>query len=277
MHRLFTITLPLLVATPLFVGLFLSGCSTPNDGPEGDDPDGLQNERSADEIEGGRDKFKSASKQEFEDFRVIWELYRKRDPRWPTERDRFKRRSDGAATLLSATFLKYYMEINAQRSARAAELVAVKSEIVSIGRPCAPYLIEFMVLDRMKREDGKYFVPDDITRRDCQEMLWRMGSESVPDLLAVFERDDVGVKGRRLAAKTLGATKDRRALAPLIKLLKGDPSWQVRADTASGLGLLGDSRAIPALNNSIVNDKDEAVRKRAAKARQQITAGGTSR
>jgi hypothetical protein len=272
MHRLFTILFPVLLITMLS-----AGCSSPQDGPEGDDPDGLQNERTADEIQGGREKFKSASSQEAEDFRVIWELYRKKDPRWPTERDRFKRRSDGAATLMSAWFLKYYMELNAQRSERSAELITVKSEIVAIGRPCAPYLIEFMVLDRMKRQDGKFFVTDDITRRDCQEMLWRMGSESVPDLLAVFEREGVGVKGRRLTAKTLGATKDRRALAPLLKLLKEDPSWQVRADTASGLGLLGDPRAIPGLNNAIVNDKDEAVRKRAAKARRQIAAGGSSR
>jgi len=272
MHRLSTTSL-LFFAT----ALLLSACSSPQDGPKGEDPDGLQNERSADEIEGGRKKFKSASKKEFEDFQMIWELYRKRDPRWATERDRFKRRSDGAATLLSATFLKYYMEVNARRSVRAKELIAVKAEIVAIGQPCAPYLIEFMVLDRIKRQDGRYFVPDDITRRDCQEMLWRMGSESVPDLLAVFERADVGVKGRRLTAKTLGATKDHRALATLLKLLKEDPSWQVRADTASGLGLLGDARAIPALNNAIVNDPDKAVRKRAAKARRQITAGGSPR
>lgn len=272
MHRLFTI---LLVFSPLT--LLAVGCTSPNSGPKGDDPDGLQNERTAEKIQGGREKFQSATKAEFEDFRVIWELYRKKDPRWPTERDRFKRRSDGAATLISVTFLKYYMEINAQRSERSAELISVKSEIVAIGRPCARYLVELMVLDRVKREDGKYFVTDDITRRDCQEMLWRMGSESVPDLLAVFERAEVGVKGRRLTAKTLGATKDRRALAPLLKLLKTDPSWQVRADTASGLGLLGDSRAIPDLNNAILRDKDEAVRKRAAKARRQILGGGGSR
>jgi HEAT repeat protein len=162
------------------------------------------------------------------------------------------------------------MEVNRERSMRAKELVAVKNEIVAVGAPCAPFLVDLMVLDRIKLQSGQYFVTDDITRQDCMDMLERMGSDSVPYLLRVLERKDLGVKGRRMTASTLGGTRDPRAFDPLVKLLKDDESWQVRADACSGLGKLGDRRAIQHLNQAIMNDPDPAVKRRANKARAQI-------
>ena len=266
MHRLFTI---------LFLFLPLA-CSSPgSNGPKGDDPEGLEVKREADEVTDAKKKFAAATKPEFEDFQRIWELYRKKDPRWPRERDRFKLRSEGAANLMAGIFLKYYMEVNAERARRPRELVAVKNEIVAVGEPCAPYLVDLMVLDRIKRTDGETFYTDDITRGDCMDMLERMRGVSVPYLLRALGRKDLSPKGRRLIASTLGGTRDPRVFDPLVHLLKDDPSWQVRADAAEGLGKLGERRAIPVLNQAIMSDKDPEVRKRANKARRRIAAGSS--
>ncbi|MHC4940754.1 MAG: HEAT repeat domain-containing protein [Planctomycetota bacterium] len=264
MHRLLTVPLLLI---PI-------ACSSTDDfGAEKDDPEGIEVKREAETVTDAKKDY-TVTKAEQEEFSRIWELYRKKDPRWARERDRYKRKGDGPATYMAGIFLRYYMEVNADRSHRAKELVAVKNEIVAVGKPCAPYLSDLMVLDRIKRPDGTYFLTDDITRGDCMDMLERMGSESVPDLLKVLERKDLGVKGRRLTASTLGGTRDPRAFDPLVKLLQEDPSWQVRADACTGLGKLGDRRAIQYLNQAIMTDKDPAVRKRANKARRQIARGG---
>jgi len=264
MHRLSTFLLAFL---PLACG------TTGGGGPKGDDPEGLEVKRETVKPTEAKDEF-VVTAADREEFARIWELYRKKDERWPRERDRYKRRGEGAATYMASIFLRYYMEVNRERSMRARELVQVKNEIVAIGEPCAPLLADIMVLDRIRLQDGSYFLTDDITRQDCMDMLERMGSESVPYLLRVLERDDLGVKGRRMTASTLGGTRDPRALEPLVRLLKNDPSWQVRADAATGLGKLGDRRATPHLNEAIMTDDDPAVRKRAAKARSQIARGG---
>jgi len=238
------------------------------------DPEGLEVERKAEKPTVVADAGDKPTEAEIKQFQTIWELYRKRDPRWAIERDRFKARSPGAAELMAVTFLKYYMEVNAQRAERSRELVGIKNEIVAIGAPCAPFLVDIMVLDQIKRQDGKYFRTDDITRQDCEEMLKRMGGQSVPYLLNVLKRKDLGEKGRRLTALTLGGTRDPRAFQPLIDLVLNDPSWQVRADAAKGLGELGDRRALQTLTQVQMKDKDPFVQKRAEKARRQIYAGG---
>lgn len=214
-----------------------------------------------------------ASAAEIEDFKRVWELYRTGDPRWPLERDRFKARSEAASYLLAGHLLRHYMQINALRSQAREPLVRVQEEIVQLGAPCAPYLINLVVLDRIPLGKDQYFVPDDITRRDCIVMLQRMGPQATPDLLKTLARPDIGVKGRRLTAKALGGTRDPRAYVPLVKLLINDPAWQVRADAAEALGLLGDRRALKPLLDAMRNDPDPAVGRRAAKARKMILHG----
>jgi len=238
------------------------------------DPEGLEVERKAEKLTVAADTGGKPTAAEIEQFQAIWELYRKRDPKWGIERDRFKARSPGAAQLMAVTFLKYYMEVNAQRAERARELIAIMNEIVEIGAPCAPFLVDLMVLDQIKRQDGKYFRTDDITRQDCGSMLERMGGQAVPYLLRVLERPDLSAKGRRLIALTLGGTRDPRVFDTLVNLVQNDPSWQVRADAATGLGKLGDRRALQPLTQVQMKDKDPYVQKRAEKARRQIYAGG---
>ncbi len=208
--------------------------------------------------------------EERREFDRIWEMYRRNDPRWPVERDRFRRRSDAAGYLLAGHLMRHYMQVNSMRDRAGRELVRVKNEVVETGEPSAPALVDLMVLAEIERADGARFVVDDLTRQDCVDMLERIGPPAVPSLLRALARKDLGEKGRRLVALALGGTRDGRALDPLVKLLRSDPAWQVRADAATGLGKLGDRRALPALQAAVQADADAAVVKRAGKARYQI-------
>jgi len=258
------------------IGLLLAACSAParKEAPPAakkppEDEAGLAIARRTERIEDRR-KVPRPTKAEVRDFRRIWEFYRKGDPRWPLERDRFKVRSDAAGYLLAGNLLRYYMRVNAVRTRAARELASVKSEIEAVGEPCVPTLVTMLVLDRIKLARGRYFYTDDITRQDCLEMLEGIGSAAVPELLETLRRPDLGVKGRRLTALALGGTGDPRALAPLVRLLESDPSWEVRADAASALGALGDPKALEPLGKAVRGDPDPAVVKRAGKERYRI-------
>jgi hypothetical protein len=213
-----------------------------------------------------------ATDEEIAEFNRIWEMFRRDDPAWPRERDRFKRRSDAAGYLVAGHLLRFYMQANIRRESSAKALLRAKDEIVVVGAPCAPALIDLMILDRIPLDGERHFVPDDLTRQDCLDMLERMGTQATPDLLRALRRKDLGVKPRRFLALAAGGTKDPRAYEPLVALLRGDPSWQVRADAATALAKLGDARAIEPLGVAAKEDPDPAVVKRAGKAREQLAA-----
>jgi len=72
------------------------------------------------------------------------------------------------------------------------------------------------------------------------------------------------------AAKTLKRLRDRRAVEPLIRIVEDDGNKGVYSDhrrrfAAEILGVLGDSRAIPALAKA-VHDDDEDIRKAASES-----------
>ncbi|MHC4549102.1 MAG: HEAT repeat domain-containing protein [Planctomycetota bacterium] len=235
-------------------------------------------ERKASEF-GDRRTVPKPTDDEVRDFERVWELFRQGDLRWPVERDRFKRRSDAAGYVLAGHLLRYYMRANVLRERAARDVVRAKDEIVAVGAPCVPALIDMMVLDRIRLTAGRstqdpqkarYWIPDDITRKDCLDMLERIGSQAVPGLLATLERPELGVKGRRLATLALGGTRDPRAYEALVALLGEDPSWQVRADAATALGKLGDRRAVRPLERAMRTDPDPAVGRRAEKARKAL-------
>jgi HEAT repeat protein len=204
------------------------------------------------------------------EFNRIWELFRKDDPSWARERDRFKRKSDAAAYLLAGHMFRYYMQVNMQRDRAGKAVARAKDELVAVGAPAAPALIDLMILDQIEMKDGRHFIPDDITRQDCIDVLERMGAQAVPELLKALSRKDLGIKSRRFLARALGGTKDPRAYDPLVALLKSDPSWQVRADAATGLGKLGDKRALEPLAAAAKGDPDPSVVKRAEAVRKEL-------
>ncbi|MHC4339909.1 MAG: HEAT repeat domain-containing protein [Planctomycetota bacterium] len=229
--------------------------------------------RESEEFTDKRPVPKPPTPEEVRDFERIWTLYDKDDPRWPLERDRFKQRSDSAAYLLTAFLMRYYMQLNTVRDRAGEKLVRVKEEIVEVGETAAPALVDMMILDRIPMKDGRYFLTDDLTRKDCLDMLERMGAQAVPHLLQALERKDLGEKGRRHLALALGGTGDKRVYETLVRLLREDPSWQVRADAATGLAKLGDRRALAPLHEAVLKDEDKTVVRRAGKARYDLTKG----
>ena len=69
---------------------------------------------------------------------------------------------------------------------------------------------------------------------------------------------------RYQAATALGDMGDRRAVEPLISILK-DPGWMIRSEAAISLGKLKDRKAIPALE-ALLSHPDDATRDSARKA-----------
>ena len=90
---------------------------------------------------------------------------------------------------------------------------------------------------------------------------------AVPSLLAGLAIP--GCRVRAVVARMLGALGDRRAVEPLIALLKtgecGDVRFNVRAEAAKALGQLGDARAVEPLMASLADD-DGATRTSALEA-----------
>jgi hypothetical protein len=262
----------------ILIALLAAACGSPPKGESRSRERGKS--ASADEERDGTDEFtdrrpvpRPPSQAEVREFDRIWQLYRKGDPRWPLERDRFRQRSEAAAYLLAAHLLRHYMVVNSRRDRAGRELVKVKNEIVEVGEPCAAPLVDMMVLERIPMRDGNYFLTDDITRQDCVDMLERMGGAALLSLLRALERPDMDIKARRLIALALGGTRDRGAFETLVRLLREDPSWQVRADAASALAKLGDRRALGPLQEAVRKDPDQAVVRRAGKARYELHQG----
>jgi HEAT repeat protein len=73
---------------------------------------------------------------------------------------------------------------------------------------------------------------------------------------------------KRASARALGFMRSLDAMDDLIGLLK-DPNQKVRQDAAYSLGLMGDDRAIPALKEA-GNDADELVKFFASEAIERI-------
>ena len=154
------------------------------------------------------------SSAEVKDFARIWEYYRRNDPRWPIERDRFKRRSDAAGDALAGHLLRHYINVNKVRDKAGRELVRVKNELVEVGQPVAPFLVEMMVLDEIETKDGHMWRVDDITRKDCLDIC---PAAEEPPVVGGF---DVSAKlGDGSQPAATAATPERNI--PLMALLIG--------------------------------------------------------
>lgn len=71
---------------------------------------------------------------------------------------------------------------------------------------------------------------------------------------------------RSPAARLLGLTRDRRALTPLLDLLKHEKQWLVRMWAVKGLGDLGFDEAFDSLADRLQHDDKNRVRAAAAEA-----------
>ncbi|MBW2044718.1 MAG: HEAT repeat domain-containing protein, partial [Deltaproteobacteria bacterium] len=82
-----------------------------------------------------------------------------------------------------------------------------------------------------------------------------------------MEDDDYFVRNEALSLFSMGRRKDKRAVEPLIKLLK-DKS--LRQEAVHALGYLNDSRAVEPLTSILLKDKNWMAREGAAWALKEI-------
>lgn len=84
--------------------------------------------------------------------------------------------------------------------------------------------------------------PDWNTRYAAARALVEMGEQSVDSLVLLLEEDDHYLRGQ--AAKCLGAIRDARAVAPLVRLLS-DPNGAVRQEAVRALTFIGSDAVAP--------------------------------
>ena len=97
------------------------------------------------------------------------------------------------------------------------------------------------------------------------ESLGKIKDPNAVEPLIAALRGDRDERVRREAAEALADIRDPRAVEPLIAALK-DREWDVRANSARGLGWGDDPRAFEALLVALTADKDPGVRISAAEA-----------
>ncbi|MFT3695455.1 MAG: HEAT repeat domain-containing protein [Kofleriaceae bacterium] len=90
-----------------------------------------------------------------------------------------------------------------------------------------------------------------------------MFADSVDDLTKQLSSSNE--KARLSATVSLARLGDKRALKPLVQALH-DPSAEIRAIAASGLGKLKHKASLPSLKTAATDDTDETVRKKAREA-----------
>ena len=213
-----------------------------------------------------------ATEAEQKEFEAVWALYRNRDPGWPAARDAFAAKNDACAYLIAGHLIRHYYRISTHQvgirmAAYPKQMRLIQAELVAVGEPCVPFLVNMMVLNEIpagpKQEP---FRPDDIMRRECMAVLGRIGTPAIKPLRSAYARKDLTPKARRFVLSALGGTRDRTVRPFIEEALKSDPSWEVRAGAAMALADLGDRQAASSLREAAKNDPDPGVRRRAAKA-----------
>ena len=162
---------------------------------------------------------------------------RARYVRWIKTREAMIALGEDAAMLLMDAFLRML-----PRAAPDEQLI-IRDEL----RACGPRLIPFLVaiLDPAPREGSlplrqqcMFLLADFVDRPEAEEALRRYSKAE-------------NQTTRKLVAESLRAThRQRRSAAPrsiLEPMLRDDPSWEVRAAAAQGLGEIGHPEAVPAL------------------------------
>ena len=78
---------------------------------------------------------------------------------------------------------------------------------------------------------------------------------------------------RQIAAKKIGYLRRLEALPGLLKALPSDPFWMVRCAIIQALEMIGDSRAVPTLQEVAKKDGFQVVRSYATKAIERLSYG----
>jgi len=130
-------------------------------------------------------------------------------------------------------------------------------------------------LQRMGPEEAIDPMLQRANRRDkpAIRILGKIGSEAALDTIEEYAAPDADDALRRVALKAVGEIGSRESTRTVAQGLAAD-SESVRSRAARALGLIGDTRAIDPLLNTLADDDSHSVRASAAWALVQI---GTER
>ncbi len=130
-------------------------------------------------------------------------------------------------------------------------------------------------LERMGSEEAVDPMLQRANRRDkpAIRVLGKIGSEEALDTIEEYAGPDANDALRRVALKAVGEIGSRESTETVAQGLAAD-SESVRSHAARALGLIGDTRAIDPLTNTLADDDSGSVRASAAWALVQI---GTER
>ncbi len=97
-----------------------------------------------------------------------------------------------------------------------------------------------------------------------------VGSSSADISAALQQLRSADEQARADAAVRLGRLRAEQAIGPIVKALNSDSSPKVREAAARGLGLIGSSRSLSALQYAAQADDDREVRHSASFAAETI-------
>jgi ATP-dependent DNA helicase RecQ len=118
--------------------------------------------------------------------------------------------------------------------------------------------------------EGKLSMSPDMDLHRIVQLGEARNAKGFEELIAALQDENGNV--RRLAASALGKIKDKRAVEPLLELLRVEKKPQVRQYAVKALGKLGDKRAVTTLKQiSESEDEKYYTRQSAITALRQLT------
>lgn len=179
-----------------------------------------------------------------------WGLYLKRDAEWPAARRKWLAMSEAAQNTLVENMIRNMS--NTFNRNRFEEANRAAAEIILLDRRSLEYLV-FIVGDQR----------NSLGLRDMAVgCLVHIGSPSVPGLIQSLESPRY--QARRLSARALGRIGDKRAVAPLARLLRDDDNFVVRTEAASALRPFKGDEVSRALSAAVRTEEEPTVVEAAA-------------
>lgn len=133
---------------------------------------------------------------------------------------------------------RYVVQLGGKRNSERDQAV---EKLLFNGRKAVPLLIN--ALDA---------APDEQKAVIVQLLLELKASEAVPKIITLLKSENKGL--RMLSAYAVGKIHDARAMDPLLKMLETARDEETRGAATFGLGFLGNSKAVPFLENELKND-----------------------
>jgi hypothetical protein len=181
---------------------------------------------------------------------------------WPVRRKKWQAMGGPATNVLVENLLVY--QLAAQNAARPQDARRAQAELIDIGAPAVPYLMQTLRMETFRDRTGNRQKVDDLTRKTVAETLALLGEPAIDPLVRALPNLSAG--SRRAVARCMRDLVDPRVTRALTGLLD-DESFVVAADAAAALGTHpGEAVTRRLLAVYADGERDVIVRKKAGEA-----------